>query len=235
MSINTAYLTAGMVMDKSAALNNDVAKERYTYEVQLPYLNMALEDLRKKLEYNNAPVTDTVTSDPIIVPAGVTVIKFNNPSGPSLPKDLIQIQQLWSSWDGGNNYIPMTKVDGFPLYLEGVQTNQWTIWVWQSNEIRLLAATGINNIKIQYIRNLFADIENPTDNLAVINADSYLQFRTGGLLAEFVGEESQKAMSLNAQALDAFDTMIGIDNKGRQDIATRRRPFRASFKRRGVW
>jgi hypothetical protein len=62
-------LTSGTVMNQAAALLNDPSRTVYTYPVQIPYLNQALQELQELFELNNIPVTDTVTSTPIEVPA----------------------------------------------------------------------------------------------------------------------------------------------------------------------
>lgn len=231
MSTNTAQLTAGQVMNKAAILMNDRRKQVYNYDVQLEYLNMALQDLRKKMELSNSPVTNSTTSDPILVPAGVTRIGFNTVH--KLPADLIEIQTLWQRQAGVNPFIEMSpRLDFLPKYLEGVESNFWNIWAWEGNEIVLPAANQDNELKIDYVRSLFMNVVSADDQLSVINADSYLEFRTAALLAEFVGENETRALSLNKQADISWDLMSGIETKGKQEIYTRRRPFRASWKNR---
>jgi hypothetical protein len=87
---------------------------------------------------------------------------------------------------------------------------------------------------MDYIRNLFTPITLTTglEELYIINGQSFLQIRLGGLLAEFIGENQTRADKLNGFADLAVGRATGIGTKGRQAIVTRRRPFRASFKRR---
>lgn len=209
-------LNASQIMDKAAALLNDSAKGLYTYDIQMPYLNMALQDLRKDLQLNNSPVTDT-NSVAILIPIGTTEIPFYAVSpAPKLPVDLIEIQKVWYSNDGLDDTWSFA--------------NNWT---WESNKIILNASTTPYYLKIQYIRNLFTDVNNPTDPIEVLNADSYLQFRTAGHLAMYVAENPTRAGTLYNEAGNALDKMLGIDNKGKQRIFTRRLPFRNSYKNRG--
>lgn len=228
-------LTASVVMNRAAVLLNDSARSLYTYGIQMPYLNMALQDLRKDLQLNNSPVTN-FTSTALTVPAGTISIPFNAVSGPVLPAGLIEIQQLWESVNGvSDNWIPMTRVDFLPLYMEGIESNQWLVWAWESNSIKLLPAIAINYMKIQYIRNLFTDVSNPSDPIEVIDSDSYLEFKTAEYLARYIAENPTRADVLRVDAQEALDKMLGIDNKGRQAIMTRRLPFRSGWKNRGVW
>lgn len=234
MSTTTPQLSAGEVMDKAAVLMNDSAKQVYRYDIQIPYLQMALQDLRKKMEENNSPVTNE-TSVAILVPANVTRVGFTTAWPSRLPADLVEIQELWQRQSGVNPYTQMTRMDFLPKYLEGVETNFWNIWAWEGNEIRLLPANQDNEIKIDYVRSLFMNVTSENDQLSVINADSYLEFRTAALLAEFVGENPTRAISLNGQAEISWDLMCGIETKGRQEIYTRRRPFRAAWKGRTTY
>lgn len=234
MAVTTPQLTAGEVMDKAAALYNDSAKQVVTYAVQLPYLNLALQDLRKKMELNNSPVTNE-TSTAILVAANITRIGFTTPMPCRLPADLVEIQQLWQRQAGINPYAIMQRLDFLPKYIEGVESNMWNIWAWEGNEIRVPAANQDNDLKIDYVRSLFMNVTSANDQLSVINADSYLEFRTAALLAEFVGENPTRAISLNGQAELAWDLMSGIETKGKQEIYVRRRPFRSAWKNRATY
>lgn len=223
-------------MNQAAALMNDVARSIYPYSIQIPYLNMALQELQEIFELNNVPVTDTVTSSPIDVPAGNTAITFA-PAVPIvgvdyLPDDLIEPKVVWERQDGIDPYVPMTRVDFLPRYMEGVEINQFLYFVWQSQEIRFLAANQDNQIKIDYIRNLFAAFVDETDEVSIINTASFLEYRTAGLLAQFCGENPTRAQSLNQDAILALDRSVGIGTKGRQAINIRHRPFRSAYKRR---
>lgn len=228
-------LLASTVMDLVAGLMNDTAKAVYTYAVQIPYLNMALLELREKYELNNIPVTET-SSEEIDVPAGDTEITFGATTSPALPDDLVEPQQLWEKNTGIDPYIPMTRVDFLPHYLAGTPTNQFIYYVWQDQKIKLLASTADNTIKIDYIKQLFMDVIDSGTQINVINAQSFLQYRTAALLAEFIERNITSSDALNTYAVLAMDRALGIGVKGKQAIQTRRRPFRQAWKRRsGGW
>lgn len=228
----TADLTSGQVMDKAASLLNDTAKSIFPYTVQLPYLNMALQELQETFELNEVPVTDTVSSV-ILISAGTDHVGFSM-TNPALPNDLIEPQVLWERTHGIDPYTPMTKLDFLPRYMEGQETNQLIWYVWQSQEIRFLPANLDIDIKMDYIRNLFFPFTqvDGSDQVGVINAASFLEFRTAGLLARFVAENPTRADNLDGQSVFAIDRALGIGSKGRQAITTRRRPFRAAYKQR---
>jgi hypothetical protein len=229
--------TSGQVMDKSASLNNDAAKSQYTYAVQLPYLNMALQELQEYFELNNIPVTDTLSAV-MTIPAGVDHIGFSPDipvvDTPYLPGDLIEPKVLWERQFNVNPYTPMTKLDFLPRYMEGVEINQFIYFVWQDQEVRVMPANQINQIKMDYIRNLFSEFEETdgTDEINIINSKTFLEYRTAGLCAQFIGENKTRADDLNNFAGLGMDRTVGIGTKGRQAINIRHRPFRSSYKRR---
>ena len=228
--------TAGNVMDTVAALLNDSAKQNYSYVVQLPYLKVALKELRELFELNNSPVTNA-TSAVITLPATVTpgITTISSLTIPALPTGLVEIQKVWERATGTDPYTPMTRKEFIPHHLEGILTNQFSIWVWENESIKVLSSLRSNDIKLDYIQELFNSVVDQNSTIGVINADSFLHYRTAGLCAEFVGENKTRADALNGDAILALDRVLGISNKGRQTIATRHRPFRTGFKSRGLW
>lgn len=231
---STIDLTAGQVMRSSAALLNDVNRSVYTYADQIPYLNIALHELQEYFEQNNIPATDQI-STVIQVNAGVTAIAFNaagTPAAPKLPDDLIEPQKLWERTRDINPFVPMTRIDGLPQTMVGVQFSQFQIYVWEANEIRFFPCVGNNDIKIEYIRKLFTDATSDASVINVVNGQSFLEFRNAALCAEFIGENKTRADELNVFAELSKDRTISIGTKGRQATQMRRRPFRSGFKRR---
>lgn len=225
----TPDLTAGTVMDAAAALLNDVAKSTYTYTVQIPFLNMSLRELQELYEQNQIPATD-VLSAILTVPSGTSEISFT--SSPALPSNLIEPQLLWEAPSGTTPFTPMTRVNWIPQTQIGVEISQFVVYVWGDQKIKLLPADADIDIKIQYTRNLFATVTADTDQLGVINAMSFLQYRTAALVAEHIEENKVRSDQLNNDASLALDRAIGIGTKGRQAITIRHRPFRAGYKSR---
>ena len=139
--MSTATLTAGTVMRASASLLNDTARSIYTYPVQVPYLNIAMQELQEIFELNEVPVVDTVSVE-IDIPAGYDHIAFDNGINPELPDDLIEPSVLWERNTGINPYTPMTKVDFLPRYMEGIEINQFLVYTWQSQQIRFFPSNS---------------------------------------------------------------------------------------------
>jgi hypothetical protein len=231
----TADLTAGTVMDAAAALMNDAAKSIYPYATQVPYINIALRELQEFFELNNVPVTDQ-TSAVMEVDAGVTEVTFSPTppiaNTPYLPDDLIEPKILWQRARGIDPWVPTTRLDVLPLNMAGTETNEILNWVWASQRIKFLASNADLDLKLDYVRNLFAVVTGSGSVINVINAQSFLQYRTAGLLAEFCAENPTRANALNSDATLSLDRVVGIGTKGRQVIMTRHRPFRNGYKRR---
>jgi hypothetical protein len=226
----TIELTAGQVMDRAASIMNDAAKSVYPYSIQLPYLNMALQDLQEHYEQNEIPVVATA-SVAIPVPAGTDHLTFADSGTTKLPDDLIEPSVLWERQHNIDPYTIMTRVDFLDQALSGQEINQFIWYVWESNEIRFFAADQDNDIKMNYIRNLFMTVDSDSDILAITNGIGYLSYRTARHLSFFIAENPTRAEVLDNDANAALDRLLGIGTKGRQAIITRRRPFRASYKR----
>jgi hypothetical protein len=227
-------LTAGTVMNAAAALLNDVSRSVYTYAAQIPYLNIALQELQEHYELNNIPSTDQLSAV-IQVNSGVTAIRYNaagTAADPKLPDDLIEPQKLWERARDTNPFIPMTKLDALPQNMVGVEISQFQIYIWEANEIRFFPASQNNDIKIEYIRYLFTPPTDENSLINCVNAATFLEYRTAALIAWFIGENKTRSDELNVFAGLAIDRSTGIGTKGRQATITRRRPFRSSYKRR---
>lgn len=221
--------TAIQVAQASAALLNDKNMTIFTFSDQLPFLNMAMRELQEECEKNNIPVTSQTEID-IEVPAGETTIAFNaEPLGPELPFDLIDIRQMYERNSGSaQNYIPMQRVEFLPPIV--TQTQQLVYWAWINQEVKFIGSTNDIQVRIDYIRDCFTPLSDEQDEIEMINAMSFLQYRLAGLCARFIGENSDRSDELNLTAGLALERLLTIGIKGKQAIFIRRRPFMARYK-----
>lgn len=227
--------SAGEVMRAAAALLNDPDRNQFTYTAQIPYLQIACDELQEHFQVNNMPVTNN--PDPVVleVATGVSEIGFSDFSPtPNLPSDLVEIRQLWYSPVGQDQWLPMSRKDYLPHYLEQVEIGQLTYYTWNNSKIEFLPATEDNDIKLDYIATIFPTIVDENTQLAVIGAKTFLTYRTASLCARFVGENPSRADELDAFAVLGSDRTTSIGTKGRQAQIIRRRPFRANWKS-GSW
>lgn len=224
-------------MGQSAALMNDQSRDVYDDDTVLPYLNLARQQLKQTFELNNVPVTNT-TSAVIPTEAGDTEIGFGTTPPLVLPSDLVEIEQLWESLEDQDTWVPMVKREFLTqdILPNNTPISYFRVWTWQQQQIRLLPITGNNDIKIDYIADMFplVRISEINEQNEILNTDLYFQFQAAGLCSEFIEENLVRANGLYSKADNALQQSLGISTKGRQSIFTRRRPFRASYKRRRV-
>lgn len=220
---------ASDVFAAARALLNDTAGQQWTNAFLLPYLNIAIGELNELAEENNVQVTNA-TAVPVTVPVGVTNI--GGAGGPDLPPDLVEIQQLFERTNGAaEDYVEMTRRTFLPEIQ--VLTTDLVYWTWENQIIKFIGATSDRQVKIHYIASRISQVTDPTNPISVINAQTFLNYRTAALASEFSGENKTRADSLNSAAGAGIDRFLNIDAKGRQAITTRRRPFMATYKSRG--
>lgn len=217
-----------------AGLMNDFSQSLYTNDSCLPFFNLALDELQEIFEQNDIPVTHN-TSIAIRIPTGVDRLGFD--TTPAFPSDLIEVSQLWESPSGLDQWIPMTKREFLPHYFNNVPISFFRIWDLEHGRVRLIAANTPIDLKIDYIGSLFNTpilIKDIDVNLSFTNIKTYLEYKTAALCAMFIAENESRALALDSLTGSALSRALGIPIKGMQSVVTRRRPFRASFKRRGT-
>jgi hypothetical protein len=235
--MSTTDLTAAQVMDKVASLMNDTAKTTYTHVATLPYLNMALDELEEYFELNNVPVTNQ-TSAVVNVDIGETQINpvdgIGATSPPNYPDDLVEIQGLYERLQGSSDpFVFMSQREFLPHLLDDLPVTTLGVWIWQDQRIKFIGALTDREVKIDYIKKIFPVELATSSSIGVINARSFLYYRTAALVSQFIGENGTRAGELNTFAVAALERVTGISVKGKQSIMTRRRPFMASYKNRG--
>ena len=241
MSATTPNLTAGEVMDRAAVLMNDPAKTDYTYITLLPHLNIALDELKASLADNQSGIS-IGNALPLVVPKGTAAIwppdyPFQPPTVLKYNVDITDIQEIVERRVGGgeNEWTLMTRLEFHPLH---EPMDILGSWAWEQRAIKFgpKGAKTDREIRIKYI--IFEERMTAVDETTIIgHADlrPYLSFKTAALAAMFIGENPERAGLLEAQASEALDRIMSIQNKGRQNVMTRHRPFRANYKLRGGW
>lgn len=223
------------IISTAAALMNDRIQTLYTNTECLPYLNLALDELQEIFELNDIPITNETS---VTIPIKSGIFRIGHDTVPALPSDLIEIKQLFESPSGQEQWTPMTKFEFLPHTLENGQLiSQFLLWAWDKGRIRLIPANANNDIKMDYTASMFNTpilIANINVNLPFTNIGTYLDYKTAALCAMFIAENETRALALDSLAGTALNRALGIPVKGMQQIVTRRRPFRASFKQRRV-
>jgi hypothetical protein len=231
--MSTTSLTAGEVMDRSAALMNDPAKTDYTYVAQLVYLNMAIDELVEELESSNSSPTNATS---IVISVGLgknKITPLEHAETPHYPINLVEIQEVSERGEGSSDqFLPLGRRE---FLQEFPQSKSLMFWCWEEQIIKFNpnGASSPREVQLKYVSQAILPAANETSIIGTINARSYLTYKTAALCALYIGEDTPRAQVLEMQAERSLDRIIGINNKGRQQFMTRHRPFRASYKSRG--
>lgn len=217
-------MTAGEVMNRAAALLNDPGKSLYTFAVQIPHLNVAIDELQEEMELAGLPATRK-SSAVYVVGAGAIALPT------ALPTDLVELQELFERPQGGisSDWFPMDKTFTLPDIPPTASLIYWTL---DNNTVKFIGASGARDVRVNYIAKIQATIVVDTDLITILNSMSYLAYRTAGLIARFVGENPSRADALDTMAIPARDKIIGIGVKANQGMPVRRAPFMANYKAR---
>lgn len=223
--MSTVNLVAYQVIDMVASLMNDTAKTDYTYDVVLPYLNMAIAELNEHLEEGNVAITNQV-SLPIPVKIGQGNII-------NLPWDLVEVQEVAERQFGSDDLFRPLPRKEFTINLP--PSNSLLFWAWIDQSVRFNpnGALSVMEVQLKYIRRPFKPAQEIQTIIGTVNAASFLMYKTAALCSMFIGENETRSGVLNEQAELALERIEGISNKAKQQIMTRHRPFRAAFKMRG--
>ena len=233
--MSTTAVSAGQIMDRVANLLNDPNKTDYTYRVILPYLNMAVEELSELLEESNSsPSNHTSLIIPIPVGIGMITSAEDLTVGvPHYPDDLAEIQEVSErGMNTGESFIPLIRrefITGFPV------SQSLLYWCWENQCIKFnpAGASTPREIQLKYVSQGVPYIVDENTMITMINSRSFLAFKTAALCSMFIGENETRAGVLNQESERAAERLTTISNKGRQQIMTRHRPFRAAYKIRG--
>jgi len=113
----------------------------------------------------------------------------------------------------------------------------FTEWSWETQTIILHRSGTIipQEIVLHFIGDLNVALQpyGVDSTVGGVKSRSFLAYKTASYAAMFIGENPQRAAVLDEKAGQALERIESINNKGRQQIMTRHRPFRASFKARG--
>jgi hypothetical protein len=218
-------LLASQVMDFAAALLNDPFRTDYTYGAQLPYLNMAINELNEQLMEANVPITNKVST--------IYKVKAGQNSIINLHIEMSEIQEVLERMQGTENKFMHLDRKEFPV--DYPQTNSLLFWCWedQSLKFNVKGANEPKDVKIDYVGWAMQHAVDEHTVIGTSTAATYLYNKTASLCAMFIGENETRAGLLDVQAEKAMERILAISNKGKQQIMTRHRPFRASYKLRG--
>lgn len=215
-------VTAGNIMDRSAALLSDPAKITFTYLLQLPFLLIAWDELQEELVSNGITDVDEVTSAPINVDVNTKIL-----GNPGPPDDMLFPIDLWERADGGAeaDWVKMVekKPDPSDQAVESLD-----VWYWEDSTIKFRGATTAREVKIYYQKELIT-IDDDQTAIPVTNCKSFLSHRTAALIAETRGNRP-RAQVLHARGDIYLAKAATTKVKDMQEAPVR--PKRYGFSRR---
>jgi hypothetical protein len=230
-----ASILASVVLARSAVMLNDPTQARFTNTVLLPYLQIAFDDLMLEFQENNVEVTNE-TSAVITIPINATPgtpVVLTQTSSPAYPADLIDIQKISERLSGTtNDFLPMTNKEFLPE--TSVLTNELSWYTWSQQQLSFIGALTVRDILINYVGYSLISPVAANTPITLFQSIVYLAPRTAAYAADLIGNNPTRAASCAAAAQRALDSLLSISAKGKQNIATRRRPFRAGYKNRGI-
>jgi hypothetical protein len=154
---------------------------------------------------------------------------------PHYPTELAEIQEIGERRAGTDEpFIPMKRVEFMEPFQAGDRLKVWT-WELETIKFNPNGATTVRELQLKHLRSLAMVGTNFTPDHVVggFNTRGYLSYKTAAFAAMFIGENPERAQVLDAHAERALERQESIVNKGRQQIMTRHRPFRAAWKKRG--
>lgn len=241
--MSTTKVTAGQIMDRVARLLNDPNRTDYTYAVQIPFLNMAIEEFSDLVSEANSPFSNLTSGNEgvgvIIVPVGISfLIPADSSSSlpsewPRYPIDLIEIQEIGERPQGNTGAFHRLPRKEFADIIPA--TSSLLYWTLERGIVRF-NPNGANipiEVQLRYIYQGIPYAVNEGSIIDYIGSRTFLAYKTAAFCAMFIGENETRAKVLEDRAEDALERTINISNKGRQQIVTRHRPFRAAYKMRG--
>jgi hypothetical protein len=211
--------SAADVMDRVAAVClNDPNKYTYTYDVQLPHLKAAWEELAQVLTSVNIPVVKEV-STVLLFSAGGHFI--TPPADIFIPINLYEraVGQTDDDW---------VKMKEQSWDTKRVAANHRTLdlWVWRENNFEVGPCSVDREVYCEYWKDITLQIADPASAITMPNVVNALAFRTGELCSRYMGSNTERADNLARDFNTAKDLLTTIGVKKNQSIVTRRRPYR---------
>lgn len=204
---------ASTIMDRSAALLNDVNRTLYSYAKQLPFLKSAYDKLQMYLQMNNALVLKDTSS---VIDVDANAVEITPPS------DLVSIIEIKErERDSTDLWADVEEKDELP---EEDPVDNIRYWMWEEEKIKIVAPLTNREVKVHYYKSATA-INSESSSVSILNSTEYLAFKTAALCAKYIGENPSRAAELEAEAREALSILLNIDVKSRQGFGVRMKAY----------
>lgn len=209
------------VMDSASALLNDYSKEIFTYEVQLPFIRIALKDLVADLELNESSYVEEIVR--LTVPAANKAL--TSQSIPPIPPDFRFPIDL-AERVAGNTQQPFMDMYEREWDTDKTNSTHRVYWNFREGEVKFPEATQATEIEMRYVKDPPA-VMSENSLITYNGADSVLHYKLASILSRYVGSNEMRANSLNAYYLDYLRKYLATGVKQRHAYPISRPGFRS--------
>ena len=211
--------TAADVMDRVASVClNDPSKGTYTYTVQLPHLKAAWEELAQILTSVGIPVVKDISG---------TLTYTANGASITPPSDIFIPIALYERGVGETDDDWVLMEEKF-WDVKRVMSEHQTLdyWNWREQIFQVAGCSVNREVYCEYWKDITLAIATSASTITINNVINALAFRTGELLARYVGSNPERANSLAFDYSKAIDLITDIGVKNNQGQAVRRKGYR---------
>ena len=213
--------TIGDVFDDAQGLLNDVAAATYTDARLTPLVKIAHRELKDRL--NACGHQTTLEKATATIAAGATTYG-TLPTGFAFPHKM----EERASGGTDDDYIPMIPAIVEPPR-DGGALAVLQEWVFRGYSIYFVAASQDREVRLWYWGRFLPIIVDGTTAVSQEQFQNYLMYRTAALAARVIGEDTERAADLNAQASAEMDLIMSAIAKNEQNLRVVRPPRRRRF------
>lgn len=216
--------TAGFITALAQSLLNDAAGDYWSFNLLLPFLQLAFDDLSQELELNEVPITKEITSVLNLAP-NTQVIGFG--TMPALPENFIEPISIDERLSGQTDadWIPMDEVQ---MPVTDVPSTYLNCWWWDGIQINLLGSTSTEDIRLRYTGGLYKP-QSQSSYIGIRGVENYLAEQTAYYAADSIGNQYTADRS-RAKAQIFLEKFIRFQVKNKQGLPVRKLGYRRRAK-----
>lgn len=215
--------TAGDIMALSAALLNDADQNTYNDDVLFPFLVMAYQELQAECDANGISIIKDILAS-TDVDSGVVELEA--------PDDLIAPIALYERVQGSTSEDDWKKMTQKEWEPNTPQSESLVYWIWREGQFKFVGATTDREVRIRYLRDLDALVDDNSNIARVANARLFLQFETAALCSGSILKIEKTTNRLEKKAEYYLALTLVVEVKNNQGFVTTRRPFGTTRKMR---
>lgn len=208
-------IVASTIINSAKPLLNDPQGIMYPDAVLLPLLSKAYRELQIRLSRAGMGPTKEV-SERLSIPAGSTALG----DGSGLPPGLLYPIEIKEGAPGSplSQFYTIHETTWEPGKAQGTELG---VWSWREEEIKFVGSTLDREIYIRYMKGL-TPLTSITSPIYILNSELFLEARTAAIAAAVLGENYTRAESLNNDAEQWYDVLVGTLTKRGQRTPVRR-------------